>query len=83
VNAQLCPLYRNQQSQLNAKLQTTQSQNASLALELRRQKEEIRELLEMVERVVGDAAQAGERLGGVGEEVAREGREAEGVLGSA
>ena len=81
VNAQLDPLYRSQQSQLNAKLQTTQSQNASLVEVLRRQQEEMRELLEAVERVVGDASQAGEQLGAVGEEVAREGRGAETVLG--
>ncbi|KAN0114475.1 Nnf1 domain containing protein [Hyaloscypha variabilis] len=82
VSAHLDPLYRSQQSQLNAKLQTTQSQNASLIEVLKMQKEEIRELLEMAEKLVGDAGQAGERLAGVGEEVAREGRGAEEVLGS-
>ncbi|KAE9379658.1 Nnf1-domain-containing protein [Stipitochalara longipes BDJ] len=82
VNAQLDPLYRSQQSQLNAKLQTTQSQNASLVQVLRSQKAEIEDLMKMVEKLVGDAGQAGEQLGAVGEEVAGEGRRAEGVLGS-
>jgi kinetochore protein NNF1 len=70
VNAHLNPLYRSQQSQLNAKLQTTQSQNANLAEILRRQKEEILELVLLAERVVGDLGDAGGRLQGEDGELA-------------
>ncbi len=48
---------------------------------IRRQKTEIEELVKMAEMVVGDLEDAGARLGGVGEELARDGREVEGVLG--
>jgi kinetochore protein NNF1 len=65
---------------LNAKLQTTQSQNASLAEVLRRQKSEIEELVLLAEKVVRDADNAGSSLGDVGEEVAEGSRRAEGTL---
>ncbi len=63
----MTPLYRSQQSQLNAKLQTTQSQNASLVEVLRRQRQEIDELVRMAERVVGDLENAGAKLAKEGE----------------
>ena len=63
VNAHLAPLHRSQQSQLNAKLQTTQSQNANLVEVLRRQRAEIEELLQAAERVVGDLESAGTKFG--------------------
>jgi kinetochore protein NNF1 len=82
ISAHLNPLHRSQQSQLNAKLQTTQSQNATLIETIRRQRTEIEELVKMAEMVVGDLEDAGGRLGSVGEELAREGRGAEEILGS-
>ncbi len=60
-------MYRSQQSQLNAKLQTTQSQNAGLLEVLRRQRQEINELVRMAERVVGDLESAGANLAKEGE----------------
>jgi kinetochore protein NNF1 len=75
----LTPLYRSQQSQLNAKLQTTQSQNASLVEVLRRQRQEIDELVRMAERVVGDLESAGAKLANEGE-VLSEAAKAEEVL---
>jgi kinetochore protein NNF1 len=81
VNAHLNPLYRSQQSHLNAKLQTTQSQNASLVEVLRRQKQEIEELVALVEKVVGDLGDAGGRLQGEGEGLSEEARGAERELG--
>jgi kinetochore protein NNF1 len=80
VNAHLTPLYRSQQSQLNAKLQTMQSQNANLVEVLRRQKAEIEELVRLAERVVGDLESAGDSLGKEGETLAEAGR-AEEVMG--
>ncbi|KAI9055176.1 hypothetical protein LZ554_000140 [Drepanopeziza brunnea f. sp. 'monogermtubi'] len=74
------PLHQSQQSHLNAKLQTTESQNATLIEEVRRQRAEIEELLKLGEVLVGDLEGAGGRLGERGEELARAGREAEGVL---
>ncbi|KAH7360275.1 Nnf1-domain-containing protein [Rhexocercosporidium sp. MPI-PUGE-AT-0058] len=74
------PLHQSQQSHLNAKLQTTESQNATLIEEIRRQRKEIEELLALGEMLVRDLEGAGERLGESGEELARRGREAEGVL---
>ncbi|KAJ5054620.1 uncharacterized protein L3040_000887 [Drepanopeziza brunnea f. sp. 'multigermtubi'] len=74
------PLHQSQQSHLNAKLQTTESQNATLIEEVRRQRAEIEELLKLGEILVGDLEGAGGRLGERGEELARTGREAESVL---
>ncbi len=76
----MLPLHIAQNSQLNARLQTTQSQNATLIEEIRRQREEIEGLLRLVERGVGDVGAAGERLGERVGELSREGREVGGVL---
>ncbi|PVH84777.1 Nnf1-domain-containing protein [Cadophora sp. DSE1049] len=74
------PLHQSQQSHLNAKLQTTESQNATLIEEIRRQRAEIEELLGLGEMLVKDLEGAGRRLGERGEDLAGKGREAEGVL---
>lgn len=79
--AHTTPLHQSQQSLLNAKLQTTESQNATLIEEVRRQRKEIEALLMLGEGVVRDLEGAGGRLAERGGELAREGREAEGVLG--
>jgi kinetochore protein NNF1 len=81
INAHVSPLYRSQQSQLNAKLQTTQSQNASLMEEIRRQRVEIESLLKGVEGLVGDLEGSGERLESEMDGLSGRAREAEGVLG--
>ena len=74
------PLHQSQQSHLNAKLQTTESQNATLIEEIRRQRKEIEQLLGLGEMLVKDLEGAGSKLGERGEELASKGREAEGVL---
>lgn len=74
------PLHQSQQSHLNAKLQTTESQNATLIEEIRRQRAEIEELLSLGEMLVKDLEGAGKKLGERGEELAEKGREAESVL---
>ncbi|RSM13732.1 hypothetical protein CEP52_001858 [Fusarium oligoseptatum] len=63
------------QSQLNARLQTTQSQNALLHDEVQRQREEIRSLLEALEAVVADVQGANDALRPLVDEVAAETRE--------
>ena len=63
LSAHLSSIHASQQSQLNAKLQTTQSQNAMLAEKLAGQRREMEELLKLLERVVGDLEGAGVRLG--------------------
>ncbi|KAG4030440.1 hypothetical protein MFRU_012g01740 [Monilinia fructicola] len=78
--AHLTPLYTTQQSQLNAKLQTTQSQNATLADEIREQREEIARLLRGVELVVADLDRANEVLDREVEGLGRQALAAEGVL---
>ncbi|CZS90062.1 uncharacterized protein RAG0_01196 [Rhynchosporium agropyri] len=74
------PLHQSQQSHLNAKLQTTESQNATLIEEIRRQRAEIEELLNLGEMLVRDLEGAGNRLGEKVEDLAKRGREAEGIL---
>ncbi|KAB8296919.1 hypothetical protein EYC80_002328 [Monilinia laxa] len=78
--AHLTPIYTTQQSQLNAKLQTTQSQNASLAEEIRKQREEIERLVKGVEVVVEDLDRANEVLDREVDGLGRQALEAEGVL---
>ncbi|KAJ8065370.1 hypothetical protein OCU04_006058 [Sclerotinia nivalis] len=78
--AHLTPIYTTQQSQLNAKLQTTQSQNAILAEEIRKQREEIEKLVRGVEVVVEDLDRANGVLEREVDGLGREALEAEGVL---
>lgn len=78
--AHLTPIYTTQQSQLNAKLQTTQSQNATLAEEIRQQREEIEKLVRGVEMVVEDLDRANEVLEREVDGLGREALVAEGVL---
>ena len=79
LSAHLAPLQASQQSQLNAKIQTTSSQNASLVKTLAEQRTEIESLVGVLEGVVRDLEKAGGLLqseGGVLSEGAREGEEA-------
>lgn len=82
ITAHTAPILISQNSQLNAKIQTTSSQNASLMAEIREQREEIEALLRGLESTVGDLEGAGMLLG---EEMEGKGkteraRSAEGVL---
>jgi len=77
ARAHLASLYASQQSQLNAKLQTTQSQNATLAETIRKQREEIEGLLRGVEAVVKDLDGANELLEKETDDLAREAISAE------
>lgn len=78
--AHLTPLYTTQQSQLNAKLQTTQSQNASLADEIQKQREEIEKLVRGVEIVVEDLDRANEVMDREVDGLGKEALEAENAL---
>lgn len=78
--AHLTPIYTTQQSQLNAKLQTTQSQNAILAEEIRKQREEIERLVRGVEVVIEDLDRANAVLEREVDGLGKEALEAEGVL---
>ncbi|PQE19032.1 MIND kinetochore complex component protein [Rutstroemia sp. NJR-2017a WRK4] len=80
ISAHLAPIYATQQSQLNAKLQTTQSQNAILAEEIKKQREEIERLLRSVEGVVEDLDRANESFGMEVNGLSREALGAEGIL---
>ncbi|KAL2693782.1 hypothetical protein Neosp_000345 [[Neocosmospora] mangrovei] len=73
--AHMTPSLTAHQSQLNARLQTTQSQNALLHDEVTRQREEIRSLLEALEAVVADVQGANDALRPIVDEVAAETRE--------
>ncbi|KAF5027224.1 hypothetical protein F66182_640 [Fusarium sp. NRRL 66182] len=61
--------------ELNARLQTTQSQNALLADQVRRQREEIKALLDALETVVADVQGANNALRPVVDDVAAETRQ--------
>jgi kinetochore protein NNF1 len=63
LSARLSSIHASQQSQLNARLQTTQSQNAILAEKLGSQRREIEDLLGVLDRVVRDLEDAGDKLG--------------------
>ncbi|KAF7948568.1 uncharacterized protein EAE97_003979 [Botrytis byssoidea] len=78
--AHLTPLYTTQQSQLNAKLQTTQSQNANLADEIQKQREEIEKLVRGVEIVVEDLDRANEVMDREVDGLGKEALEAENAL---
>ncbi|KAM0241243.1 hypothetical protein ACHAPO_002048 [Fusarium lateritium] len=73
--AHLTPTLTAHQSQLNARLQTTQSQNALLYDEVQRQREEIRALLDTLEAVVADVQGANDALRPVVNDVAAETRQ--------
>lgn len=70
-----------QQSQLNAKLQTAQSQNASLMERMAEQRKEIEGLMKGLKGVVDDLEGAGEVVGKEGEGLGVESRGAEEVIG--
>ncbi|KAF4979467.1 hypothetical protein FZEAL_4326 [Fusarium zealandicum] len=73
--AHLTPSLTAHQSQLNARLQTTQSQNALLHDEVRRQRQEITALLDALDAVVADVRGANDALRPVVDGVAVETRQ--------
>ena len=77
LEAHLAPHLAAQQSQLNAKLQTTQAHNARLFEEIRAQRAEIESLLAAVEKVLADVDGANELLDDVVDDLARETRAVE------
>jgi kinetochore protein NNF1 len=81
-DAHLNPILAAQRGQLNARLQTTQSQNAALAAKLVAQRKEMQQLLGALEGVVKDLEEGGEMLGVESEGLAAEAREVEETLGS-
>jgi len=81
MHAHLDGVRASQQSQLNAKLQTMQSQNAILGKKMLEQRREIAELMQGLDRVVADLEGAGETFGEQGTSLAEAAREAEVVMG--
>ncbi|KAL8420195.1 hypothetical protein RB594_003107 [Gaeumannomyces avenae] len=81
--AHLAPHLASQQSQLNARLQTSQSRNAALFDEIQAQRREAAALLSQLEAVIGDISGANEALlaAGAADELARETRAVEAEMG--
>lgn len=75
--AHLAPHLALQQSQLNAKLQTTQSHNANLFAEVQRQRAELESLVALVERLFADIDGANKAMEGVVDDLAEETRAVE------
>ncbi|KAI8628611.1 Nnf1-domain-containing protein [Xylariaceae sp. FL1651] len=72
--AHLAPHLAQQQSQLNAKLQTTQAHNAKLFEEIQRQRTEIESLVGLLEKVLEDIDNTNHMMDDVVDDVARETR---------
>lgn len=81
LTAHLAPLHTSQQSQLNARIQTTSSQNATLVKTLTEQRGEIESLVSGLESVVKDLEEAGGLLQREGMGLAVGAREVEEGLG--
>ncbi|KAI0875087.1 Nnf1-domain-containing protein [Hypoxylon argillaceum] len=74
LDAHLAPHLAQQQSQLNAKLQTTQAHNAKLFEDINRQRAEIESLVSLLEKVLEDVDNTNNMMHGVADDVARETR---------
>ncbi|KAI1173924.1 Nnf1-domain-containing protein [Nemania sp. FL0916] len=74
LDAHLAPHLAQQQSQLNAKLQTTQAHNAKLFEDIKRQRSEIESLVSLLEKVLEDVDNTNHMMDGVVDEVTRETR---------
>jgi kinetochore protein NNF1 len=81
--AHLAPQLRQHQGLLNARLQTTQAQNALLVEHVRQQRDEVERLLAMLDAAVEDVRCANGVLGGVVEELAGEARKIDAEMGGA
>ncbi|CAG9972264.1 unnamed protein product [Clonostachys byssicola] len=80
LSAHLTPALIAHQSQLNARLQTTQSQNALLHEEILRQQGEVEELMSQLDALVADVKGANGALSEVADLLAAESREAEAAI---
>ncbi|KAF2962805.1 hypothetical protein GQX73_g10767 [Xylaria multiplex] len=74
LDAHLAPHLAQQQSQLNAKLQTTQAHNAKLFEDIKRQRSEIESLVSLLEKVLEDVDNTNHMMDDVVDDVARETR---------
>jgi kinetochore protein NNF1 len=81
--AHLHPALTAHQSQLNARLQTTQSQNAILHDEIQQQRDEIEELLAQLEATIGDVKGANAALADIVGQLAVEAREGRAAVAAA
>ncbi|KAK9417129.1 putative Nnf1-domain-containing protein [Seiridium unicorne] len=70
--AHLGPQLAQQQSQLNAKLQTTQAHNAKLFADIQRQRAELEALLSLLEKLFADIDGANKAMGGIVDTLAKE-----------
>ncbi|KAI0538487.1 Nnf1-domain-containing protein [Xylaria digitata] len=74
LDAHLAPHLAQQQSQLNAKLQTTQAHNAKLFEDIKYQRSEIESLVSLLEKVLEDVDNTNHMMDDVVDDVARETR---------
>ncbi|KAI1423593.1 Nnf1-domain-containing protein [Xylaria sp. FL1777] len=74
LDAHLAPHLAQQQSQLNAKLQTTQAHNAKLFDDIKSQRSEIESLVSLLEKVLEDVDNTNNMMDDVVDDVARETR---------
>ncbi|KAI1110754.1 Nnf1-domain-containing protein [Nemania sp. NC0429] len=74
LDAHLAPHLAQQQSQLNAKLQTTQAHNARLAEDIQRQRAEMASLVSLLEKLLEDVDDTNRMMDDVGDDIARETR---------
>lgn len=65
MRAHLAPIYNQQETLLNTRIQTTASTNIHLAQEITQQREEIERLVSLVEALVNDLDGANEGMEGV------------------
>ncbi|KAH7041294.1 Nnf1-domain-containing protein, partial [Microdochium trichocladiopsis] len=80
--AHLAPHLKQQQSQLNAKLQTVQAHNAKLFDEVQRQRAEMESLVQLLEKTMEDIDSASQMMDEVADDLARETRTVEvGIAG--
>ncbi|KAJ1337469.1 kinetochore protein NNF1 [Microdochium nivale] len=75
--AHLAPHLKQQQSQLNAKLQTTQAHNARLFDEVQQQRAEMESLVQLLEKTLEDIDSASQMMDEVAGDLARETRTVE------
>ncbi|KAI0805236.1 Nnf1-domain-containing protein [Xylaria sp. FL0064] len=74
LDAHLAPHLAQQQSQLNAKLQTTQAHNAKLFEDIKRQRAEIESLVSLLKKGLEDVDNTNQMMDDVVDDVARETR---------
>ncbi|KAK9782002.1 putative Nnf1-domain-containing protein [Seiridium cardinale] len=77
LTAHLGPQLAQQQSQLNAKLQTTQAHNAKLFADIQKQRAELEALLSLLEKLFADIDGANKAMDGIVDNLAEETRTVE------